>query len=461
MKSEKLFELLCDIDDDKILGVQAEGKRDNRRLRIGFAACFAALFAAVIAVTCVFVFGKFGHNEVIAPPPEDGTVVPLLEIKKQVPKEKILYWEEYKDKLRYGDGGFSAEVSIARDMETLEKLYSPIFTNDLGNRVLRREQPEFTDCNNKMKTDEWEHILSEFELTAGISYYDFLAGIPDKWGYPERSAFNGLKESGKGQFVLRFEIPSDTLAYTYDSTSVYVSIRRDKEPDFGICDYLGELYKGTEIENVINGVPITVYEMTMSDSLLYFVSFNRNGVFYEIETKNISDVYLYELLYGITLPAEKRETADYPELPVRYPMDYRYESGDVYKEMYLLDRGIRYVDFESGVSETWLYDYGKGVYFSEAPMAVYSGNDGKHVVIDECECKNRKDSDGADSTCRYESKELDYSESINGINVNFYCDKSAMYEYKGKRYHIYSISRDKAVSLYDMRELLSLILISQ
>lgn len=459
MKSEKLFELLCDIDDDKILGAQAEGNRNNRRLRIGFAACFAALFAAVIAVTCVFVFGKFGHNEVIAPPPEDGTVVPLLEIKKQVPKQKILYWEEYKDKLRYSDGGFSAEVSIAKDVETSEKLYSPVFTNNLGEYSIARKLPMFEDCTDKeMKTDEWEHILSEFELTAGISYYDFLAGVPDKWGYPELSVFNGLKESGKGQFVLRFEIPSDTLAYTYDSTSVRVSIRRDKEPDFGLCDYLGELYEGTEIENVINGVPITVYEMTMSDSPLYFVSFNRNGVFYEIETKNISDVYLYELLYGITLPAEKRETADYPELPVRYPMDYRYESGEVYKEMYFLDRGIRYVDFESGVSETWLYDDCEWIKFSEAPMTVYSGNDRKCVVIDECDCKNRKDSDGADSTCRYESKELDYSESINGINVNFYCDKSAMYEYKGKRYHIYSISR---ASLYDIRELLSLILISQ
>ncbi len=476
MRNDELFEILGDIDEEKIVKAEEPVKKKNILLKFGAFAASAVIVLA-IGIPAVNKIVRNGHTSqpngenVIIAETEDKLILPAVVTKENVKKDKILYWDDYKDRISFADGTYSCEVSLVADMEKIKEYNMPIVTNDLGAIELARKGPILTEYSQNMQIRDWELVMSDFESATGFSYYDFISRIPDKWRYPEFFTFNPYEESDGGDYIFKSEIVSGYEFISFSSPEITIRIRKGKEPETGVCDYLKEGFKGKENETLVNEIPMTIYEADMFDRVCYFVTFEQHGAFYEIETKSISSVYLYELLYNITLPEEKRSSDELPEIPVRIPMDYQYKSGNVFKEMYYLDRGIKYVDFDTGLSKIWTHDYAINVDFGEPPLAVYSGKDHRFLVINECECVGKSETGEIDDDyCNHDNYTLVYSEKINGINVDFDFYKryinntdtvdvfTASYEYNDQKYHIYG---NEGITHDEMRELLSLVLISQ
>ncbi|MBR5308230.1 MAG: hypothetical protein IKU43_05620 [Clostridia bacterium] len=450
MKKEQLYEVISDIDDEYVTDAEKVSKSKNK-LVIRILASVACL-ALAVAVSVPFVFRSKMIDEKEVTEPEDIFVLPKDEIRKNVKKDKIVYWEDWTSSeylVYYGDGSRTVRADIGKELDRLTSYGDRIESNELREGLeIARKMPVFTEYNQKMNDSEWQELICKFENIVGVSFYDFVGKAPDKWRYPEFYTFDHWENGETLGYVFEYKIDNSALHWL-NYPEIELHIGTGEKIEYDVCDYLSKLYVGAEEKTVINGISMTIFNSDWH----YWVTFEMNGKPYEIESRNINRQYLEEFLCSITAESAKK---DIIELPVRFPMDYEYKSDDMLREMYYLDHGIKYHDFSDSSSSIWDGNREIEILFGVPPLYIAYGSGSKYITINKIYEFEISD--------RYELIE---SEKINSISVDFYSWKRylnntdfvyeylAVYEYDD---NLYRVSGYDNLSIDEIKDFLLLVL---
>lgn len=140
---------------------------------------------------------------------------------------------------------------------------------------------------SKQAADAWASAVEDFRKFAGITYEDFTGKIPDSL---ERCDFysvssRGYSESGSpGVYTLH------DYVFNYQNQnggSAKIAICSFASP---LRDYL--IFCDSPEKSVINGVSMEIYGYQDT----FMVQFSCNGIYYDIETSNMNQDGLVELL---------------------------------------------------------------------------------------------------------------------------------------------------------------------
>lgn len=135
----------------------------------------------------------------------------------------------------------------------------------------------------------WQEILEEFENEMGISKEDFEAKIPDKFISSNfySSSIKGYKDANLPN---EYKIHDYVFEYrTENSGQIFIAICKDEKP---LRDYYFE-FKGEESQIGNTELEISQYNNK------YIATFKFNNVNYDIQTTDITENELLELLLSI------------------------------------------------------------------------------------------------------------------------------------------------------------------
>ncbi len=192
--------------------------------------------------------------------------------------------------------------------------------------------------NQKMPQEIWKEILEEFKVTNGISYEDFTNKIPEKFmycnfytistrGYKDNNLFN---EYRKHDYVFEYRKDNDG--------EIIIALCKEEEP---LRDYFFE-FKGKKSKIGNTELEISQYNNK------YMATFKFDNVYYDIETTNITENELLELLQSIlTENTNKNTPAEDKDVGVKEQTNEDINTD--YPEYY----GGKYVD-NNGNNVIWI-----------------------------------------------------------------------------------------------------------
>ena len=174
MKKEQLFEVISDIDDEYLIDAEKVSK-SKKKLVIRILASVACL-ALAVAVSLPFLFRSKTIDEKEVTEPEDIFVLPKDELRKNVKKEKIVYWDDWTSSeylVYYGDGSRTVRADIGKELDRLTSYGGSIKSNRLSERLrfeIEKSMPIPTEYKEKMDNAKWQEFIQKFENTVGISF---------------------------------------------------------------------------------------------------------------------------------------------------------------------------------------------------------------------------------------------------------------------------------------------------
>lgn len=180
---------------------------------------------------------------------------------------------------------------------------------------------KYDNYNQKMPPEIWEKILEEFKVANGISYENFTNNIPEKFVYLN---FYTISLRGYKDADLPNEYRKHDYVFEYRTENggkILIALCKEEEP---LRDYYFE-FKGKKSQIGNTELEISQYNNK------YMATFKFDNVNYDIETTDITENELLELLQSIltentnkNTPAEDKDVgvkeqtnedinADYPE----------------------------------------------------------------------------------------------------------------------------------------------------
>lgn len=148
---------------------------------------------------------------------------------------------------------------------------------------------KYDNYNQKMPPEIWEKILEEFKVVNGISYENFTNKISEKFIYLNfyTISIRGYKDANlpneyrKHDYVFEYR--------TENNGKIFIALCKDEKP---LRDYEFE-FRGEKSQIGNTELEISQY----NDN--YMATFQFNNVNYDIETTNITENELLELLQSI------------------------------------------------------------------------------------------------------------------------------------------------------------------
>ncbi len=282
MKNDDLFELIGEIDDEKIAKAENADLKGNRIwLKFGV---FAACFVLIIGVSFSFMMDNMitEKNDVTSTEnSEKDFVIVSDEIHKYTYRNSITVQQE-------------------------EKQSFNLVINDAGYVEIERKDPIYTHYS-KLPATLWEEITGDFYNATTIEFSNFIRRIPGKWNEPEFKTFEWLngEEHKCVEYIFDYGFYGEKGRLT-------IRISEYGAPTTGICDMLGKF--GKEISS-INDTDVIAYKIDYFGYDKYLASFEFEGAFYEIETIDVSEEFFSEVLEWLTIPLD----SDY--VPCEIPLD--------------------------------------------------------------------------------------------------------------------------------------------
>lgn len=154
--------------------------------------------------------------------------------------------------------------------------------------------------NQKMPQEIWKKILEEFKVTNGISYEDFTNKIPEKFMYCN---FYTISTRGYKDNNLSNEYRKHDYVFEYrkdNDGEIIIALCKEEEP---LRDYFFE-FKGKKSQIGNTELEIAQYNNK------YMATFEFNNVNYDIETTDITENELLELLQSILTENNKNLTVE-------------------------------------------------------------------------------------------------------------------------------------------------------
>ena len=192
--------------------------------------------------------------------------------------------------------------------------------------------------NQKMPQEIWKKILEEFKVTNGISYEDFTNKIPEKFMYCN---FYTISTRGYKDNNLSNEYRKHDYVFEYrteNNGKILIALCKNEKT---LRDYEFE-FKGEKSQIGNTELEISQYNNQ------YMATFEFNNVNYDIETIDITENELLELLQSIlTENTNKNTPAEDKDVGVKEQTNENINT--VYPEYY----GGKYVD-SNGNNVVWI-----------------------------------------------------------------------------------------------------------
>lgn len=161
--------------------------------------------------------------------------------------------------------------------------------------------------NQKMPQEIWKKILEEFKVTNGISYEDFTNKIPEKFMYCN---FYTISTRGYKDNNLSNEYRKHDYVFEYrteNNGKILIALCKNEKP---LRDYEFE-FKGKKSQIGNTELEIAQYNNK------YMATFEFNNVNYDIETTDITENELLELLQSILTENNKNLIVEDKDINVK------------------------------------------------------------------------------------------------------------------------------------------------
>lgn len=159
---------------------------------------------------------------------------------------------------------------------------------------------KYDNYNQKMPPEIWEKILEEFKVANGISYENFTNNIPEKFVYLN---FYTISLRGYKDADLPNEYRKHDYVFEYRTENggkILIALCKEEEP---LRDYYFE-FKGKKSQIGNTELEISQYNNK------YMATFKFDNVNYDIETTDITENELLELLQSILTENNKNLTVE-------------------------------------------------------------------------------------------------------------------------------------------------------
>lgn len=278
MTTEELYEVFGDIDERCVKEARKYRTPKKRFWRIWgvIAACLCLLFVGVVVSIRLLGGPSTLPNDIreplITPPQNDSSEF----------DEKDVLTNLLDNASKAGNA--SSEDGTTQSDETKQ-----LVINTVNHTVPLDFDVQITSFSEQF-ADRWASTIENFRKFTGITYEDFTGKIPDNF---EQYAFysastRGYKETGSlGEYILH------DYVFNYQSQSrgsVKIAICSFEAPlrdCLIVCD--------NPEKSVINGVSIEIYGYQDT----FIAQFSYNGINYDIETSDMTQDGLVELLICI------------------------------------------------------------------------------------------------------------------------------------------------------------------
>jgi len=324
MKKEELFDVLGDLDDPYIKAARGTNERTNR-LGLARWRAVAACLAVLVGISVMDRALPEGNNN--TPTVETFSIQTDDQVKENHAVE---------------------EFQINTDLEVMPTENSnAIVVNEMADIINTALDMDVQMASlNKLPQDVWSLVLEEFHAYVGISYEEFVSKIPGEF---QCSHFYSLSIPGYKDADLKEEYRLHDYVFEYQTENggeAIIAICSWEKP---LRDYL--IACDDPKQSQINDVNVLVYGYQNS----FMVQFLCEGIYYDVETINITLVELERLLMGLT-ETSKTMAEDLTETAAEdVPADY----GGEYIE------AVDGIDLDESVSEfyggSYLDDEGRFV----------------------------------------------------------------------------------------------------
>ena len=197
---------------------------------------------------------------------------------------------------------------------------------------------KYDNYNQKMPPEIWEKILEEFKVANEISYENFINKIPENFNYLN---FYTISMRGYKDANLPNEYRKHDYVFEYGTENkgkIFIALCKDEKP---LRDYEFE-FRGEKSQIGNTELEISQYNNQ------YIATFEFNNVNYDIETTDITENELLELLQSIlTENTNKNTPAEDKDVGVKEQTNENINT--VYPEYY----GGKYVD-SNGNNVVWI-----------------------------------------------------------------------------------------------------------
>lgn len=271
MKKEDMFDILAEIDEERITEAEMKKMNNNRAwVKLG---TLAACLAVAVAISIPY----FGSNKL----PKNN--------------KDVIMGSDTEDK----DSSLNSQQIKETDDKKINTFYvtteeaqnDKIIINDLGDIVIRSEQPEMTSYSGKIPESVWNAILTEFEKACGISYYDFIAKMPEGYGFPLFYSVDGYKDH-----ELTDEMKIHDYVFKFRDGDVIIALSSEEKTKYGNCAYLYEKNKDHTEKSIVNNVEVYIYKTSEA----VYISFTSNKCYYDISIySDITQEEIKTLLYAL------------------------------------------------------------------------------------------------------------------------------------------------------------------
>lgn len=283
MKKENMFEILAQIEDEKITEAEMKKRINNKSwMKLG---TLAACLAVAVAISLPYL-----KNDPTSIGAKD--IIKNTDIESTPKSEEMLTGNET-NKQNIGDV-YQYNTLLTQEEKAAA---NNIIVNNLKNEVERSDSPELKSYRGKIPEAVWNMILEEFEQVSGVPYYDFIARFSEKWGWPEFYSIDGYKEAD----LTEQEKLHD---YVFKFNDFTISLSRSEAPYNGMCKIAKEAFSGIPGISIINGVTVEIYK-TPNNKLYSSLIFN--GCYYDVTSESITEDELILILSHLTEKDERSE----------------------------------------------------------------------------------------------------------------------------------------------------------
>lgn len=268
MKKTQFFELMGDIDENKL--VEADSAMRNKK-RITWMPYAVSVACAAIVIG----LGIPAMNNALSEKTDIVSEQSGNQKESEISKTEVISKEENKTNV------------VTEYMARIDN----IVVNQADRIISADMDVEITDYNKKIPESVWNEILAEFGERIGTDYYSFIAKLPDTWGFPKFFSYatRGYKDAMlEGEYKIHDYVFECTPE---EGKRAVIAMCPDEMP---LTDVI---IKKDVVASDINGVSVIVYG-TGTDH--YRVEFEYDGVYFRVETEKAPLEELAELITALT-----------------------------------------------------------------------------------------------------------------------------------------------------------------
>ena len=134
-------------------------------------------------------------------------------------------------------------------------------------------------------------VHTEFEKACGISYYDFIAKMPEGYGFPLFYSVDGYKDH-----ELTDEMKIHDYVFKFRDGDVIIALSPEEKTKYGNCAFLYEKNKDNTEKSTVNNVEVFIYKTLEA----VYISFTSNKCYYDISIySDITQEEIKTLLYAL------------------------------------------------------------------------------------------------------------------------------------------------------------------